>query len=426
MEYKRAVITGIGAVAPGAPNAKVFLNNLYKGKSAIEHIKALEDAGFECQVGGRSESFVDLEDPTLRYHEVHLANEAIQLTCAAALEAWQDAGLEVPEPDGEVDYRTGVCIGAIVPGFDVIAERVVPMVNKKKVRRLGSQIIQNTMPSGASAYLSSIFAAGAYSISLNSACSTGLDNIVNGVSSVCLGYADRMIVGATENFSIYNLAGFDSMRLMNREWNDAPERASRPMSAKAHGFVPGSGAGVLIIESLESAQKRDAKIYGEFVGSAINCGAQRGTGSMTYPNKDSVIKAIRDTFTYGIVKPEQIDYINGHLSGTTADVMEVTNWKNVFDVKKRQFPYINSTKALIGHCLGAAGALEFIAMILQMQHNFVHKALNTEDIHPDIEAAVGRASVPYERVEAPLRYAAKASFGFGDVNSVVLYKKWEN
>lgn len=424
MEQRRVVVTGIGTVAPGAKNTREYLDNLKTGRSSIQFAPGQAEYGFECQVAGKAESGIDLDDPILRYHEVHLGNEFIQLACTAALEAWKDAGLDLPVPDGEVDYRTGVVIGGITPGTDIIVDKVAPLIKQKKVRRLGSQIVPNVMPSGASAYLSSIFAAGAYSYSLNSACSTGTDSIINGAASIWLGFADRMIVGASEHYSVYNLAGFDAMRLMNKQWNDQPEKASRPLSATAHGFVPGSGAGILILEAYDLAVARGAKIYGEFIGSAVNCGAQRGGGTMTFPNKDGVIRALHTAMSYSNLQPEDVDYINGHLSGTVADVLEVSNWKEVLSLPKGAFPYINSTKALIGHCLGAAGALEFIAMILQMKHNFVHQALNTEDLHPEIEEMIGRDAVPDSCKEKEINIAAKASFGFGDVNSVIIVKKW--
>lgn len=426
MEQRRVVVTGIGTVAPGAKNTAEFLENLKAGRSGIKSAPEQEEYGFECQVAGKAESGIDLDDPVLRYHEVHLGNEFIQLACMAALEAWKDAGLEIPEPDSEVDYRTGVVIGGITPGTDLIADKVAPMIKRKKVRRLGSQIVPNVMPSGASAYLSSIFAAGAYSVSLNSACSTGTDSIINGAASIWLGIADRMIVGASEPYSMYNLAGFDAMRLMNKQWNHEPERASRPLSETAHGFVPGSGAGILILEAYEVAMARGAKIYGEFIGSAVNCGAQRGGGTMTYPNKDGVVRALNTALGYSQLKSTDIDYINGHLSGTVADVLEVSNWRDVLNLGPGSFPPINSTKALIGHCLGAAGALEFNAMILQVEHNFIHQALNTEDLHPEIEQMIGREAVPMQKLDKEINIAAKASFGFGDVNSVIIYKKWKD
>lgn len=425
MEHRRVVITGIGTVAPGAKNSEEFLELLKEGRSGIKFSAEQEEYGFECQVAGKAESGIDLNDPILKYHEVQLGNDFIQLACTAALEAWKSAGLDIPEPDSEVDYRTGVVIGGITPGTDVIVDKVAPLIKRKKVRRLGSQIVPNVMPSGASAYLSSIFAAGAYSYSLNSACSTGTDSIINGAASIWLGFADRMIVGASEHYSPYNLAGFDSMRLMNKQWNHEPERASRPLSNTAHGFVPGSGAGILILEAHDVAIARGAKIYGEIIGSAVNCGAQRGGGTMTYPNKDGVIRALNTAMGYSQLAPTDIDYINGHLSGTVADVLEISNWRDVLKLGPGKFPPINSTKALIGHCLGAAGALEFNAMVLQVENNFIHQALNTEDIHPEIEGMIGREAVPMQRLDKEINIAAKASFGFGDVNSVIIYKKWK-
>lgn len=425
MDRRRVVITGIGVVAPDSPDVPTFLANLKEGNSGIHFCPEMAEAGFDCQVCGRGEQNINLADPILKYHELHLANDFIQLASTAALEAWYDAGLQVPNPDAEIDYRTGVVIGGIAPGIDTVAKKIVPMVKGKKVRRLGSLIIPNIMPSGASAYLSSIFAAGAYSVSLNSACSTGLDSILNGAVSIWFGWADRMIVGASESHSVHNLAGFDAMRLMNKHWNHEPAAASRPMSQQANGFVPGSGAGVLVLESLELAQARGAKIYGEIVSSFVNCGAQRQGGSMTFPNKEAVIKAIEQTLDYTSYTVDDIDYINGHLSATIADELEIANWQHVLRDRVKPFPYINSTKSLIGHCLGAAGALETIAMVLQLKHNFIHASRNAENLNPAIEGLIGRAAVPTQRIDTDEpKLAMKASFGFGDVNSVLMYKKW--
>jgi 3-oxoacyl-(acyl-carrier-protein) synthase len=213
------------------------------------------------------------------------------------------------------------------------------------------------------------------------------------------------------------------MRVLCRDFNDQPERASRPMSASAGGFVPGSGAGVLHLESLESAEARGARIYAEVLGGALNCGGHRGGGSMTAPNPESVRRCIRQAVGSAGVEPDEIDAINGHLTATGADPREVASWAAALERTPDNFPPITSTKSMIGHGLGAAGAMESVACILMLQGGFVHPSINSEDVHADIEAY--SASIPQKVLERPgLRTIIKAGFGFGDVNVCVVFRKW--
>ncbi len=429
MKYKkRVVITGMGVIAPEAESLSAYDEILRSGRSLIRHVDELEEFGFEAQNGAIADPGIDPENELLRLFEIDLTSDFIKLAVKAAYNAWQDAGLPIPDPDSEeVDYDTGVMIGGVISGIEQLVSKVVPLLEKKRPRRLGSMIVQNTMPSGASAYISSIFALGNQAMSLNSACSTGVDSVNWGYHSVASGWAKRMVVGASDAYNPYSWAGFEGMRVLNRSSNHAPEKASRPMSASAKGFVPGSGAGVLILEDLEVARARGARIYAEILGGFSNCGALRGQGSMTFPNREGVIRALKTTFELCEIKAEEIDYINGHLSGTMADPFEVQNWYDAMQLKKGQkFPYINSTKSILGHSLGAAGALEIVATILQLKNGYVHASLNTEDLHPDIEKRIGREPVPLKRVDFPgMRIAAKANFGFGDVNSAIVLRKYE-
>ncbi len=427
MHKKRVVITGMGVIAPEAESLQLYDEILRSGRSLIRHVDELEAFGFEAQNGAIADPLIDPKNELLRLFEIDLTSDFIKLAVKAAYNAWQDAGLSIPDPDSEeVDYDTGVMIGGVISGIEQLVSKVVPLLEKKRPKRLGSMIVQNTMPSGASAYISSIFALGNQAMSLNSACSTGVDSINWGYHSVASGWAKRMVVGASDAYNPYSWAGFEGMRVLNRNSNDAPEKASRPMSESAKGFVPGSGAGVLILEDLDLARARGARIYAEILGGFSNCGALRGKGSMTFPNREGVIRALKTTFELCEIKPEEIDYINGHLSGTMADPFEVQNWFDAMKVTQKEFPYINSTKSILGHSLGAAGALEIVATILQLYNGYVHASLNTEDLHPDIEKLIGRDSVPMERVDFPeMRIAAKANFGFGDVNSAIVLRKFE-
>jgi 3-oxoacyl-(acyl-carrier-protein) synthase len=215
------------------------------------------------------------------------------------------------------------------------------------------------------------------------------------------------------------------MRVLCRKFNDNPAAGSRPLSATACGFVPGSGGAMLVLEELETALARNARIYVEVIGGYVNCGGQRMGGSMTAPNPEGVKRCIRGAVADAGINPAEVDAINGHLTATYADPLEVTNWAEALERTPDNFPYINSTKSLIGHCLGAAGAIESVASVLQIYKGFLHPSINSEDVHPDIEKFAQK--IPQKCLEFPqLKIIAKAGFGFGDVNSCVIFKMWEN
>jgi 3-oxoacyl-(acyl-carrier-protein) synthase len=209
-----------------------------------------------------------------------------------------------------------------------------------------------------------------------------------------------------------------------RRFNDAPERASRPMSATAAGFVPSAGAGLLMLESLESARERGARIYAEILGSAINCGGHRGGGSMTAPNPEGVRRCVKAALVDAGISPAEVDAINGHLTATGADPREVENWAAALACTPRELPPITSTKSMIGHSLGAAGAIESVACVLMISGGFVHPSINCEDVHPQIEPYA--ASIPHQALDLPgLEVVVKAGFGFGDVNACLVFRKWK-
>jgi 3-oxoacyl-(acyl-carrier-protein) synthase len=233
-----------------------------------------------------------------------------------------------------------------------------------------------------------------------------------------------MLAGGSEGASPYIWAGFDAMRVICRRFNDRPEEASRPLSASAAGFVPGSGGAILVLEELETARERGARIYAEILGGAVNCGGQRMGGSMTAPNPVGVRNCIQAAVRDAGIHPAEIDVINGHLTATYADPVEVANWSEALGRGPGDFPWIQSTKSMIGHCLGAAGAIECAAVALQLREGFIHPSLNCGDVHPDIGPYEHR--IPREcRENVNPSVFAKAGFGFGDVNSCLIFKKWE-
>jgi 3-oxoacyl-(acyl-carrier-protein) synthase len=308
--------------------------------------------------------------------------------------------------------------------MDTIGAKVVPLVDAGKVRRLGSTAVEQVMASGISARVSGLLALGNQVTTNSSACSTGTEAVADGALRIRQGLARRMLCGGAEGASEYIWAGFDAMRVLCRTSNDEPEKASRPMSATAAGFVPGAGAGVLLLESLESARERGARIYAEVAGAAVNCGGQRGGGSMTAPNPAGVVRCIRAALADGEVAPGEVDAIDGHLTATGADPAEVASWARALERAPDELPVITATKSLIGHTLGAAGAIESVATVLMLRGGFVHASRNCEDVHPEI--APYAASIPHETREMPgLAVAAKAGFGFGDVNACLVFRKWD-
>ena len=422
----RVVVTGMGVVAPNGHGLNNYEMALRDGRSGIRFIPELQELNFGCQVGGVPQDFDALCRQYMTEEQMLSINDNIGYASVAALDAWTDAGFKVPDAVTDVvDWDTGAIVGSGIGGMQTIAETVVPMVNEGKVRRMGSSIVERVMSSAPSARVAGLLALGNQVTSNSSACSTGNEAIIEGTLRIRSGLAKRMLAGGSEGSSPYIWAGFDAMRVIARKYNDQPEQASRPMSASANGFVPGSGSAVLVLEDLETALARGARIYAEIQGGYVNCGGHRQGGSMTAPNPTGVKRCINGAIADAGIDPGAIDAINGHLTATFADPYEVHNWASALGRGPIDFPYINSTKSMIGHCLGAAGAIECVAVVLQLYRGFIHPSLNCEDLHPDLTAFAAR--IPQRVLEMPdLKIIAKAGFGFGDVNSCLIFKKWES
>ncbi|MDH3519653.1 MAG: beta-ketoacyl-[acyl-carrier-protein] synthase family protein [Myxococcales bacterium] len=420
----RVVITGMGVVAPNANNVHDFELALRKGTSGIRANECMAEAGFASRVAGVPQGVDEIAASLFDEEQLRSMNMSHRYAGVAALEAWRDADLARPAPGDEaVDWDTGAVLGTGIGGMDTIASRVVPLTNEAKVRRLGSTSVEQVMASGISARVAGLLALGNQVTTNSSACSTGTEAIAEGVERIRRGLARRMLCGGSEGASHYIWAGFDAMRVLCRSMNDTPERASRPMSASAGGFVAASGAGVLVLESLESARQRGARIRAEVLGCAVNCGGQRGGGSMTAPNPEGVSRCIRAALEDAGIQPSRVGAINGHLTATSADPREVASWAAALGVEPAGLPPITSTKSMIGHALGAAGAIESIACVLMLEGGFVHPSINCEDVHPEI--APYAASIPHRLREEPdLEIVVKAGFGFGDVNACAVFRKW--
>ena len=422
---KRIVITGLGVAAPNGVGIPAFTHSIKNGISGIRHDTQLEELQFSCQIAGQPPISDELKSQYFTELELRGFNSTgILYGVIAGIEAWKNAGLPIENND-EPDWNSGTIFGSGTSGIDKFRESIYK-IDELQVRRLGSTVVAQTMNSGISAYLGGKLGLGNQVTTNSSACATGTEAIMMAYDRIKSGQTKRILAGSTGDSGPYIWAGFDALRVCSSKYNNAPEQGSRPMSASAAGFVPGSGAGALVIEDLESALERGATIYAEILGGNVNSGGQRGNGSMTAPNSTAVQKCITDAIQNAGITAADIDAINGHLTATTKDSLEIENWTKALDRKGTDFPYINSLKSMTGHCLSAAGSIESVAAILQLHEGFLFGNTNCEDLHPEITALIDSSKVPFKTIHKNLNIIAKASFGFGDVNACIIFKKFEN
>jgi 3-oxoacyl-(acyl-carrier-protein) synthase len=419
----RVVITGMGILAPNAHGLDNFEHALRAGISGVRYVEQLKALNFTCQVVAVPQDVDTLKHKYLSDESLLAMNSSMIYGAIAAMDCWQDAGFALPAAgDQTIHWETGAIIGTGIGGMDTIGEYLVPKTDQGKVRRLGSTMVEQIMASASSSNIGGLLGLGGQVTTNSSACTTGSEAIANAFHNIREGRATRVLAGGTEGASPYIWAGFDAMRVLARGYNDTPEKASRPMSASAAGFVPAAGAGVLMLESLESAQARGARIYAEVLGAHVNCGGQRGEGSITAPNPVGAQRCIRKAMECAKIAPPEIDAINGHLTATIADPKEIDNWQQALECDPTELPLINSTKSLVGHALGGAGGIECVAAILQLHKGFIHGSRNCEDLHPQLQAYEN--SIVRETREFQANILAKTSFGFGDVNACLIFKRW--
>jgi 3-oxoacyl-(acyl-carrier-protein) synthase len=420
---RRVVITGLGIVAPNGVGLEAFTHAIKNGISGIKHDAELERLQFSCQISGTPA--ISKEVMLQYFTELELRNfnsTGITYGVIAAVDAWKDAGLRI-ENNENPDWDSGTIFGTGTSGIEKFRESIYK-IDDFQTRRLGSTAVAQTMNSGVSAYIGGKLGLGNQVTTNSSACTTGTESILMAFERIKLGQAKRMIAGSTSDSGPYIWGGFDAMRVCTFHHNETPEEGSRPMSATASGFVPGSGAGALLLEDLESALQRGARIYAEVLGGNINSGGQRGEGTMTAPNSVAVQKCITDAIQNAGINAAAIDVINGHLTATSKDSLEIKNWTEALHRNGIGFPYINSLKSMVGHCLSAAGSIESVASVLQIYNGFVFPNRNCDDVHPEITALVDASRIPQKEITKEITILAKASFGFGDVNGCVIFKKY--
>ncbi|WDF61836.1 beta-ketoacyl-[acyl-carrier-protein] synthase family protein [Flavobacterium sp. KACC 22758] len=421
---RRVVITGLGVAAPNGVGIAAFSHALKNGISGIRHDKQLEELQFSCQIAGKPEISEELKSKYFTELELRGFNSTgILYGVIAGMEAWENAGLPI-ENNEEPDWDSGTVFGSGTSGIDKFRESIYK-IDELQTRRLGSTVVAQTMNSGISAYLGGKLGLGNQVTTNSSACATGTEAIIMAYERIQSGQAKRILAGSTSDSGPYIWAGFDALRVCSSKFNDKPEQGSRPMSVTASGFVPASGAGALVIEDLESALERGVEIYAEILGGNVNSGGQRGNGSMTAPNSSAVQQCIKKAIQNSGISADDIEAINGHLTATAKDSLEIENWTKALNRKGTDFPYINSLKSMTGHCLSAAGSIESIAAVLQLYEGFVFGNTNCEDLHPEISAHINSSKIPLQTIDCKPNIIAKASFGFGDVNACVIFKKFQ-
>jgi len=412
----------MGIVAPNAIGLEAYRLALCEGRSGLAFVPQMRELDFGCQVAG----IPPLSHQTAEAYLgplLNTTNTTMRYAAIASMDCWRDAGLRLPQPDSSVDWSTATIIGSSLGGLETAGELVVPETNAGRVRRLGSSAIERVMASCATACVSGMLGLGGQATANSSACGTGAEAIVNGYWMIRENRVSRVLAGSTEPSSVYAWAGLDSLRVTMRKSNDRPQAAARPLSASAGGLVPAGGAGILMLESLASAKSRKARVYAEVLGGHSNGGGQRNGGSITASNPEGIIRCVQQSLEVAKTKPPEIDYINGHLTGTAGDAKEIRCLSMALGCPLANMPWVNSTKSLIGHGLAASGALESVATVLQLVHGFLHPSINCEDFHPEIQELSPR--VPRVSIPVSCRVALKTSFGFGDVNSCVVFRRWD-
>lgn len=420
---RRVVITGLGIVAPNGVGINAFTNAIKNGISGIKFNAELERLQFSCQIAGTPEISEELKSHYFSELELRNFNSTgILYGVLAGMDAWKDAELPILH-DENPDWDSGTIFGTGTSGIEKFRESIYK-IDDLQTRKLGSTAVAQTMNSGISAYLGGKLGLGNQVTTNSSACTTGTESILMAYERIKSGQAQRILAGSTSDSGPYIWGGFDAMKVCTFKHNQTPAEGSRPMSVSASGFVPGSGAGALVLEDLESALARGVRIYAEVLGGNVNSGGQRGLGTMTAPNPIAVQKCIRDAMANAEITSDEIDAINGHLTATSKDALEIKNWSEALNRKGTDFPYINSLKSMVGHCLSASGSVESVASVLQVYHGFVFPNINCADLHPEITDCIDVSRIPQQLLEKDITILAKASFGFGDINGCVILKKY--
>ena len=403
---RRVVITGLGIVSSIGNSAQEVLGSLREGKSGISAAPDYAEHGFRCQVHGAPQ--IDLAEAVDK-RNLRFMGEGAAYNFVAMEQAIADAGLE----ESEISHpRTGLIMGSGGPSTKNLFQAHKIVIEKGSPKRMGPFMVTRGMSSTNSACLATPFKIKGVNYSITSACSTSAHCIGNGAELIQMGKQDVVIAGGGEELHWTLSVLFDAMGALSSKFNDTPERASRPFDVDRDGFVIAGGAGVVVLEDLERATARGAKIYGEIVG----YGATSDGVDMVAPSGEGAMRCMR-LATQGLGNTK-VDYINAH--GTSTPAGDMTELKAIADVFGADRPKISSTKSLTGHSQGATGAHEAIYSLIMLNNDFVAASANVENLDP----AAGDAEIVTQRIDdAGLNCVLSNSFGFGGTNACLVLQR---
>jgi 3-oxoacyl-[acyl-carrier-protein] synthase II len=413
MSERRVVITGMGVLTPLGCDLEVFWKNLLAGKSGIAPVTRFDTTNFDCKIGGEVKDFKPEDFMPIK--ETRRTDRFTQYAVGAAKKAMVDSGLDLSKADAN---RIGVLIGSGIGGMETIEEQSAILL-KKGPSRVSPFMIPMLIVNMASGYVSMLLGVKGPNLAVVSACATATHALGEAARAIVHNDADVMIAGGTEAaITQFGYAGFCAMKAMSTR-NDEPERASRPFDAQRDGFVMGDGAGVCILESLDHARKRHARIYCEVVGYGITGDAYHM--SAPAPEGEGAARSMAMALQHAHLSLEQVSYINAHGTSTpVGDKCETQAIKTVFGAHAKQLA-VSSTKSMTGHLLGAAGGVETAVCALAIRDNIVPPTINYENPDPDCDLDY----VPNKAREMNVYACINNSLGFGGHNATLVVKKLE-
>jgi len=411
---RRAVVTGLGVVTPLGRAMELFWDRLVRGESGVGPITLFDVSGYRVQFGGQVPWDAEKEHITSP-KEVRRLDRFAQFAVAAAIDAVADAGIEFPKED---PYRCGVAIGSGIGGLNEFESQHERLLTKG-VDKVSPFFIPKLLLNIASGHVSTMFGAKGINIAAATACASASNSIGSALRAIQYGDADVMLTGGSEAaLTPMGLAGFQNMRALSFR-SEAPQQASRPFDADRDGFVLSEGAGVVVLEELEHAQRRGARIYGELKG----YGASGDAGHITQPDEEgsgasrAMTMALRDAG----LDPDAVEYINAHGTSTPlGDAAETVAVKRVFGPHAKRLA-LSSTKSQLGHTLGASGGIELVVCALTLNRGVITPTINLETPDP----ACDLDYTPRVAREANIRVAMSNNFGFGGHNASLILCRME-
>lgn len=410
-QERRIVVTGIGCVTCLGEGPQAFWSGLTAGRSGIDRIRSFDASAYGSQIGGEVRGFDAA--PLLGAKNARKLDRCAQFALVAAQQAWDDSGLS---PTEDERTRMGVSVGSGIGGMLTFEAQHEVLVGRGPAR-VSPFLIPSIMPNMAAGHIGMQLGLGGPNLAVVTACATGADSIGMALETLRAGRADVMLGGGVDAaITPLALAGFGAMRALSTR-NDEPQRASRPFDRDRDGFVIGEGAGVVVLETLEHARARGARIYAEVAGYGSSADAYHMTAPD--PSGSGVERAMRLAMAEAGITPADVDYINAHATSTPiGDRAETAAIKKVFGEGAAKVA-VSSTKSMTGHTLGAAGALESIVCILAVQNQVAPPTINYETPDPECDLDY----VPNQARPLAIRYAMNNAFGFGGHNSILVFKR---